>query len=187
MKENKDKHQIVMSREMYDELYNMAATYARNSEEGCRVPGSPDNPISRLGKVRRHVQKYNKPLHEERQVEVAKNAAEYRELRNRVIDLVVNHVGQIVWVKSQTPVPRGLVLGVTFYLAYEVVGRSELGKLAVKVVSKVGGDLSDIHVAALHKDLPEGYTYTTTGMGSYTAYDPTVVELRKPYEIRRGK
>jgi hypothetical protein len=187
MKENKDKHHIVMAREMYDELYNMAATHARNSEDGCRVPGLPDNPISRLGKIRRHVQKYNKPLHEERQVEVAKNAAEYRRLRSRVIDLVVNHVGQIVWVKSQTPAPMGLDVGVTFYIAYEVVGRSELGKLAVKVAPKVGNGLSDKHVASLYKDLPEGYTYTTSGMGAYTAYDPKIVQLRQPYEIRRGK
>lgn len=187
MKENKDRHQIVMAREMYDELYSLAATHARNSEQDSRVPCLPDSPISRLAKVRRHVQKYNKPLHEERQVQVAKNAADYRRLRSLVIDLVVNHVGEIVWVKSQSPAPRGLDEGVTFYIAYEVVGRSELGKLAVKVIPKVGGCLTDKHVAALHKDLPEGYTYTTVGMGAYTAFDPKIVELRKPYQITRGK
>lgn len=186
MKENKDKHQVVMAREMYDELYSMAATHARNSEEGCRVPGQPDNPISRLAKVRRHVQKYNKPLHEERQVQVAKNAAEYRRLRNVVIDLVVNHVGDIVWFKSRSPAPRGLDEGIEFYIAYEVVGRSELSKLAIKVVPKTGGCVSDKHISALYTELPEGYTYETEGMSRYIAFDPKFVVPRKPYEIKRG-
>jgi len=183
MKENKDKHQVVMAREMYDELYSMAATHARNLEEGCREPGLPGNALSRLAKVRRHVQKYNKPLHEERQVQVAKSAAEYRRLRELVIDLVVNHVGQIVWVKSQAPAPVGLDVRPTFYIAHEVVGRSELGKLVVKVTPMVGGPLSDKHVSSLTKELPEGYTYETEGMGAYIAFDPTLVEVKKPYGV----
>jgi len=177
MKENKDRHQIVIAREMYDDLIRLAdiGAHERDGHNGV------------VRTVRRHAQKYNKHLHEERQVEVVKDAAEYRRLRSEVIDLVVNHIGQIVWVKSKSPAPRGLEEGVTFYIAYEVVGRSELSKLAVKVAPKVGSGLSDKHISALRKDLPEGYTYTTVGMGSYTAYDPKVVELRKPYQITRGK
>jgi hypothetical protein len=183
MKENKDRHQVVMAREMYDELYSMAATHARNSEQDSPIKGSPDSVISRLAKVRRHVQKYNTPVHEDRQAQVKKDAAEYRRLRELVIDLVVNHVGQIVWVKSQAPAPRGLDVRPTFYIAHEVVGRSELGKLAVKVAPVVGGPLSDKHVSSLTKELPERYTYQTEGMGAYIAFDPNVVQVRDPYGI----
>jgi hypothetical protein len=173
MKENKDRHQVVMAREMYDNLMHLASIgdYERNGNNET------------VAKVRRHVQKYNKPVHEERQAVVQQDATQYRELRNRVIALITSHVGEMVWRKCLTPPPPGLTEGHTFYLACKVVGRSELNKLAVKVKNMDGSGFTDIHISALHVDLPEGFVFEPDGLSKFIAYDPRVMEPRKPYQI----
>jgi hypothetical protein len=176
MKVNKDKYQVVVSREMYDDLMRLAIIGDYESSGNGET----------AAKVRRHVRKYNKHMHEERQVEVAKDAAEYRRLRSKVIALISTHGGEMVWRKSKTPPPPGLSEGYTFYLGCKVVGRSELNKLCVKVRNMDGTGNSDIHIDALLTELPEGYEFDPSGMTRFIAYDSRVLEPRKPYQIKRG-
>jgi len=173
MKENKDRHQVVIAREMYDDLMYLAAI-GDNERNGDTAT---------VSQVRRHAQKYNKHLHEERQVEVAKQEAEYRELRGKVIAMIISHTGEMVWLRQVAPPQPGLTERPVFYLGCQVVGRSEHGKLFVKIKNMDGTNMRDIHIKALRLELPEGYVYEESGMHKHIAYDRRVMEPRKPYQI----
>lgn len=177
MKENKDPHHVIMAREMYDSLMELAAVGAAYREQGSK----------KLAKVRRHVQKYNKPVHVQRQVQIHQEETEYRNLRNRVILLITTHTGDTVWRKCTAPPHPGLTERPIFYLGCKVVGRSEMGKLIVKVRNIDSHELYDVHIEALIMELPEGYTYEERGLSKNIAYDARIMAPRKPYEIKRGK
>jgi hypothetical protein len=94
MNENKDSHQIVLSREYFDQLVKLAK---RSDRPAGRV-NHPNQTI--VDRVLWHVRKYNVAYKEEQAVQRLASEKELRELRKRVKHLVKNYVGKEVYVKS---------------------------------------------------------------------------------------
>ncbi|AEH03670.1 hypothetical protein AVT69_gp245 [Pseudomonas phage PhiPA3] len=85
MKENRDKHQVVMATEVFNRLLAFA-------EDGAKMAG-----VS-LADDKRHIRKFNLHLHQQRIQEVAEDDRQRREWYKRAKEIVNKHRGeQIVY------------------------------------------------------------------------------------------
>ena len=86
MIENTDPHQVVMSRETFDKLFQAALMGGHLPERDA-------------ARMMWHIRKYNRPLHEERQQEVQNYVQQMQVLRQLVYTLSRYHLGEEVMVK----------------------------------------------------------------------------------------
>jgi uncharacterized protein YjiS (DUF1127 family) len=135
MKENFDKHHVILSREMFDEL-RLAAMRGDFEANTRTVP-----------RVMRHVRKYNLPLHQERLAELAKEQNEWHEKRRRVIAVINEYHGT----NKQVYVHMGAN---TFHKAV-ILGKSPIHKLHVRVLMPyVSKTPASIGINDIYLELP---------------------------------
>lgn len=113
MKENFDSHQVVISREYFETLVNMAQA----SDYQAGTQNRPNQTM--LARILRHVRKYNRPLHESRVEEVAVELKDWRDDRNQVIAFLNDHVPwhqngnrRCVYVNVDAVLHEAVVLGI---------------------------------------------------------------------------
>jgi hypothetical protein len=156
MKDNNDKHQVVMSREMYESLLRFA-------EEGAKhIPAL--SPHYKLNRVKWHVRKYNTVLRHERQMEVANAEIEYQSQKRDVARVLKHYSGKEVWFFSPYIYRNSRPV---FYKGV-VRCRSPLDKIKIRLVAE-DGSRTDVSLENVRLDLPEGYVYHTTGDWAQTA------------------
>lgn len=136
MKENFDPHQVVISRDYFDKLIEMA-------KPNDYPAGRKDHPNQTIiGRILRHARKYNHPLHVERIEEIWKEIAVKRNNRKRRAEIIKAYSGKFVYVSE----------GDQFWPAC-VCGESRRSKVHVRVaivaVGKCGffyPHIDDIHL-----------------------------------------
>jgi hypothetical protein len=87
MKENFDPHQVVISREYFDKLIEMA----QPNDHTAGRPTHPNQTI--LARILWHARKFNRHLHNERQVEVETDLVSKRMKRNWRMKIVKKYAG----------------------------------------------------------------------------------------------
>lgn len=95
MEVNTNIHQVVMSREVYNELIARASWDI--------APGKH---------ITRHIRKFNQHLKEEHQVKLAEELAEFKALKAKVYQIVNEHAGKTVFLKVKEGYTPLVVLGV---------------------------------------------------------------------------
>lgn len=157
MKVNKDHHQVVLSREMYDALMVLAV----RGEEDSYTTDIDDVPIS---KIRWHARKYNTHLHLERKAEVAEERRVRSEFKKRYKHLLSNYSNKQVWQRH----PSSKNEGEPVYYKVILLGRARNDKSKVCVRYENGGKL-EVDVALIVTEIPEDYVYWTSGIWNQLA------------------
>lgn len=102
MIENKNIHQVVMAREMYDQLIRLA-------EMGVHAGVSSDD--QQLRKIKRHVRKFNTDLHNERVNEVEQVMYHWDRSRRELKDFIALHQNKALFGEDDGGVFEARVLG----------------------------------------------------------------------------
>lgn len=92
MKENFDPHQVVISREYFDKLVEMA----KPKDHFAGTENRPNQTI--LARILRHARKFNRALRAERQVKVAADFASRREKRQRAHQIAREYMDKTVYI-----------------------------------------------------------------------------------------
>lgn len=172
MKENKDKYEVHLSREMYDAL----VAWAKVGEEHSYQLGI-DAPTP-LVDIDRHVRKYNEPLREKsKEVREAEKRL-FAERKKAVYDFVNANAGkQVWWLHRRGDRGRSYAL-----LPIQVLSVSDKDKTKVKLKQLSYGSIvsqgTRVHLdlSELMSELPEGAVVFRSGEWSGSA------RWEKPYE-----
>lgn len=87
MKENYDPHQVIISREYFDKLVELA----KPNDCPVSLTEKPNQTI--IGRILWHARKYNRQLHNERQVQVEVNLVSKRMSRRRRRKILLKYAG----------------------------------------------------------------------------------------------
>jgi len=153
MKENNDPHQIVISREYFDELVRMAKRqpYSSDVTGGKGVLASMRHDRLTLPRILWHVRKFNTRYKEEQTKQREDKQTEWKRLRNQTIDLLKNYEGKVVYVDGFHPANK--------HLPMLLIGRGHKSKLHVMVKriidNQPDGDAEDVHIRNIVTELPE--------------------------------
>lgn len=147
MKENHDPHQIVISREYFEELVRIAQRKDTNLRTWFKD-------VKLIPRILWHVRKYNTAYKAQQAILRETKQKEWNELRSRVIDLIKNYEDKVVYADTQIPASR--------HLPMVVMGRSWKSKLHVALRRSIDGRLHEhvehFHIRNIVTELPEQST-----------------------------
>lgn len=161
MNVNKDRHQVVLSREMYNDLVAWAKlgveeSYSHEYDE-----------LTPLQKIQWHARKYNTDLHLERKAEVAEEARIREEFKKRYKELLSNFSGKQVWQRH----PTSKCEGEPVYYKVVLLGRARNDKSKVYVRYENGGKL-EVDINLIVTEIPANYVYWVCGVWNQLATYP---------------
>lgn len=159
MKVNKDPHQVVLSREMYDALLFLAI---RGEEDSYSHDADADVPVT---KIKWHARKYNTALHLERQAELKAELLARNEERANIRRLLDEYIGKEVWQQHPSSKKDGLPV----YYKVTLLGRARSNKQKVTVKYQHGDTVLDVPLSLISTEMPEGYTFWLNGPWQYLA------------------
>lgn len=154
MKDNLDPHQVVMSREAYDDLIKLATV----GEDECVV-----DDVRELTRIKWHIRKFNAPLRAERKIQLMEELEQVAKAKEKLFTLLHYYTGKEVWQRH----PSCKRYGLPTYFKVTLLGRAR-NKQQVLVRYENGGKL-DVPVDWIITRLPVGHVYCTEGMWSQLA------------------
>jgi hypothetical protein len=160
MKVNNDPHQVVLSREMYDDLLALAKAGEESSFDYPHLDS-----VRSVSRLQWHVRKFNTNLHLERQAEVKIQLRGRNEARARMRKLLEDYSGKEVWQQH----PSAKQEGAPVYYKVTLVGRARSNKQKVTVRYQHGDTTLDVAIGLIFIELPDNYTFWTNGPWQYLA------------------
>lgn len=149
MKDNQDPHQVVMGREVYDDLMKLATV----AENECVV-----DDVLELARIRWHIRKYNAPLRAQRKIELMEELDRVNRAKEKLFSLLEHYTNKEVWQRH----PSSKRYGLPVYFKVTLLGRAR-DKRRVIVRYENGSTLA-IPAEGILTALPEGYKYLTEGI-----------------------
>lgn len=172
MERNNDPHQVVMSREVYNQLMSYATVGAH--EHGHELPAA----------MLRHIRKFNPVLSLEHQAEVKLEQEKFIGYRKAVIALLGRKAGQKVYVSENGDVLKGMTL------LSVVPGCKDRVRLRATRTSQE----QHVHISNVIESLPLGHVFETEGYwrGCYLPWAKAVKgtglrENREAYEKEQAE
>ena len=160
MKDNLDPHQVVMSREMYDDLMKLATV----GEDEWFL-----DDVRELSRIKWHIRKYNAPLRAERKIELMEEFERVTKAKEKLFSLLDRYTGKEVW-QCHPSCKRHYF---PTYFKVTLLGRSQTDKQRVVIRYENGGK-GHVPVDWIIAELPPGYVFETEGVwgGLATLYVP---------------
>jgi hypothetical protein len=157
MKDNNNPDQVVIARELYDELTRYADSFAYMQKEGALTVVEGNATLKRVSRIKWHARKFNKQLRVERKVNLALELDRVRQSKKALFALLTVCTGKQVWLQVH-PIPTGE----TVYIPVTLLGRGVRYKEFALIKMK-GGEKVEKPIHMLLPELPEGFHYHTLG------------------------
>lgn len=165
MKVNNDKHEVHLSREMYDALLAWATVGVQESYS------SEYDELTPLQKIKWHARKFNTQLHIERDQELAKEERETRKNKRELFRFLKENTGKQAWWFHDRPREGGEYA----LLPIRIIGRSRKDKTKVLVEKlpystvTTAGEKMELPIWKIIVDLPDGAVTWNEGPWAGTA------------------